>query len=498
MAAQRLWVTGLSWLLVGCNGSDGISPPLPPCTSGTPLALSIGAYQSIDPGRVSGCIVFPATASATEYLLVPQSATGTPNDSQSFQLVGSDLTPSTMASLVAAPEAAPTAVGPAERFHLFLRQAERSRAYPVPPQPQRAGGGQQAVQAAAQASPPPRRPFTPADSGVINSFKVCSDVRCRTSHTVDAALMKIGQHIAIYVDTAAPTPGLSQSDLDALRAVFDTRLYQIDTTAFGRESDIDHNGVVIVLMTNGVNELVKAADCSSGVVAGYFYGADIDPFWGPQFNNGEIFYALVPDPVPTLQSCSHTVAEVKRLVPVTFIHEFQHYLIGQYSADTSFEQRAVFTRKLDITSLTGPQNVATQTGQSFALVLERWALANWVSDLPGFTAPSELRYKMWRFRADYPLLRNRCPDPGTGVPPHRAIPAAFTLVPGVGAGSAVNLSGVLRAGSGTYLRVQQAAGETGFGLLFSNGSGGRLGGSLVGPLFHFPVAFNRLNVIRIQ
>jgi len=585
MAAQRLWVTGLSWLLVGCNGSDGISPPLPPCTSGTPLALSIGAYQSIDPGRVSGCIVFPATASATEYLLVPQSATGTPNDSQSFQLVGSDLTPSTMASLVAAPEAAPTAVGPAERFHLFLRQAERSRAYPVPPQPQRAGGVQQAVQAAAQASPPPRRPFTPADSGVINSFKVCSDVRCRTSHTVDAALMKIGQHIAIYVDTAAPTPGLSQSDLDALRAVFDTRLYQIDTTAFGRESDIDHNGVVIVLMTNGVNELVKAADCSSGVVAGYFYGADIDPFWGPQFNNGEIFYALVPDPVPTLQSCAHTVAEVKRLVPVTFIHEFQHmisynhhvlerhgdaeilwlneslshyaeelggrsvlpadtatfcsfvagdlsnsgtylqspqshflvdtagigdlanrgaywlflrYLIDQYSADTSFAQRAVFTRKLDITSLTGPQNVATQTGQSFALVLERWALANWVSDLPGFTAPSELRYKMWRFRADYPLLRNRCPDPGTGVPPHRAIPAAFTLVPGVGAGSAVNLSGVLRAGSGTYLRVQQAAGETGFGLLFSNGSGGRLGGSLVGPLFHFPVAFNRLNVIRIQ
>src|SRR5205807_7945503 len=89
---------------------------------------------------------------------------------------------------------------------LPIWQAERSRAYPVPPQPQRAGGGQQAVQAAAQASPPPRRPFTPADSGVINSFKVCSDVQCRTSHTVDAALMKIGQHIAMYVDTAAPTP----------------------------------------------------------------------------------------------------------------------------------------------------------------------------------------------------------------------------------------------------------------------------------------------------
>src|SRR5437879_7976120 len=117
MAAQRFWVTGLSVLPGGCNGSDVISPPLPPCTSGTPLALSIGAYQSIDPGRVSGCIVFPATASATEYLLVPQSATGTPNDSQSFRLVGSDLTPSTMASLVAAPDAAPTAGGHADRSH---------------------------------------------------------------------------------------------------------------------------------------------------------------------------------------------------------------------------------------------------------------------------------------------------------------------------------------------------------------------------------------------
>src|SRR5207244_12522989 len=95
---------------------------------------------------------------------------------------------------------------------------------------------------------------------------------------------------------------------------------------------------------------------------------------------------------------------------------FLRHLIDQYSAYTSFAQRAVFTRKLDITSLTGPQNVATQTGQSFALVLERWALANWVSDLPGFTAPSELRYKMWRFRAASPLLDKQWPALGMGVP----------------------------------------------------------------------------------
>src|SRR3989442_13535240 len=441
-------------------------------------------------------MVFPASASATEYLLVPQAASGTPNDTQSFKLQGSTLGPSAIATLLTTPETT-AALTPAERFNLFLRQAERNRIYPAPPQQPGA-----AIQPSVQALDT----LTPADSGTTRAFKVCGDLNCKTLPIVRATLMKLGQHIAIYVDSAAPQPGLSQSDLDALRAVFDTRLYQIDTTAFGRESDIDHNGVVIVLMTNGVNELVKAADCSSGVVAGYFYGADIDPFWGPQFNNGEIFYALVPDPVPTLQSCAHTVADVKRLVPVTFIHEFQHmisynhhvlerhgdaeilwlneslshyaeelggrsvlpadtatfcsfvagdlsnsgtylqspqshflvdtagigdlanrgaywlflrYLIDQYSADTSFAQRAVFTRKLDITSLTGPQNVATQTGQSFALVLERWALANWVSDLPGFATPAELQYKMWRFRADYGTLKTRCPSPplNTGALP---------------------------------------------------------------------------------
>src|SRR5438552_15001254 len=122
---------------------------------------------------------------------------------------------------------------------------------------------------------------------MINWLKESCYIAYDTVKSGDAARMKIGQHIALYVETAAPKPGLSQADLDALRAVFDTRLYEIDTTAFGRESDIDHNGVVIVLMTRTVNELVPAAECGGGAVIGYFYGADIDPFWGPRYNNGE-------------------------------------------------------------------------------------------------------------------------------------------------------------------------------------------------------------------
>src|SRR2546430_9932171 len=138
--------------------------------------------------------------------------------------------------------------------------------------------------------------------------------------------MKSGRHIAIYVDSAAPQPGLTQSDLDAMREVIETRLYVVDTLAFGRESDIDANHVVLVLMTNRVNRLVTAAECSTGgYVGGYFFGGDIDPYFRRFFNSAEIFYSIVPDPAATL-SCAHSVSEIKNSLPVTFVHEFQHMI----------------------------------------------------------------------------------------------------------------------------------------------------------------------------
>src|SRR5437867_537843 len=226
MGAKRLWLVGVSSLLAACQRGDGTGTTLPPCTGGTAVNLGVGAYQSIDPALTSGCTVFP-------------------------------------------PSASPAELSPADQFHLFLRQAERSRAYTAPPRQPRA-----TIQASLQG------PIPPSDSGTNRTFKVCGNLKCDSLPTVRATLMKLGQHIAIYVDSAAPQPGLSQIDLDTLRAVFDTRLYEIDTTAFGRESDIDANGVVIVLMTNKVNQLVTAADCTSkGFVAGYFFGADIDPFY---------------------------------------------------------------------------------------------------------------------------------------------------------------------------------------------------------------------------
>src|SRR5439155_5658962 len=96
----------------------------------------------------------------------------------------------------------------------------------------------------------------PPSVGDRRTFTVCSNLSCSSTTQVVARAKTVSTRLAIYVDSLAPANGLSQGALDSLGTLFDNQLYAIDTTAFGRESDIDGNGVVIVLMTNAVNKLV--------------------------------------------------------------------------------------------------------------------------------------------------------------------------------------------------------------------------------------------------
>jgi hypothetical protein len=397
--------------------------------------------------------------------------------------------------------------------------------------------------------------------GSARTFKVCANTDCRPPLTnVGAVARAVGAHIAIYIDTLAPSPGLSAADLDSLKMVFDTLLYPLDTTTFGHVSDIDANTVVIVLMTNQVNKLVSAAACNQtggSYIAGFFFPGDLDPGFSSSYNNGEIFYSIVADPAGTL-SCSHPLSEVKVATPRTFTHEFQHMInfvehvlvkgatspeegwldegLSKYAeeiagrsfgtSDPHFSQYAVdavvdgyeyllapghtpllvpadsgpvarvgaswlFTRyivdqfgnalpgKLVQTSLTGTANVAAQTGQPFDQTVTRWALANWVSDLPGFSAPSELQYTSWHFRGTFGALHTNYPG---------SFPLAYPLVPTTSAGSAINLSGTLHSGSGDYVRAMQPAGGAAFTLHF--GANGTTAVS--------PAVVPRLVVLRIR
>jgi hypothetical protein len=537
-------------LAVACSSDHVTTPPPTPCGTGvgTPISLGIGAYTVVDPATSSGCVQFAANASAsesTEYLVVAQSAAGTSGQTSPFRLQGGAAA-ATSAALIAA--VAPLARSQvAIDFDHHLRWMARTRSYPTVP-----GALRAAVPAAVVAAPP--------TVGSLRVFKVCGNLSCSTIKNVAAKVRVVGAHIAIYVDTLAPSGGLDSTALDSLKQVFDARLFPLDTLAFGGVSDIDSNSVVIVLMTNVVNALVSKAQCqgSGGAfVAGFFFAGDLDPTVATQFNHGEVFYSIVADPSGTL-SCAHSVAEVTSGTPVTFVHELQHmisfvqhvlvqggnteegwldeglskyaeelagrsYLPGNNAQFSNFVINDVFDayqylrapsaspllipedtgtlaeigaswlftrylvdqfgaslpRKLHQTTLVGSANVAAQTAQPFTTLVTRWALSNWVSDLPGFAPPSELQDTSWHFRTTFASLHAQDTTD---------FPLAYPLVPGAGAGSQISIGGMVTSGSGSYVRVFQPPQGAGFSLHFTRDGSAALSAALV----------PRLDIIRIR
>jgi hypothetical protein len=550
---RTVWVAAMSTVAVAaCVPLTG-PKTLGACgaSSAQPLSLVIGAYVSVDPASNAGCVALPANASivdSAEYLLVAQSASGVSGRSSPFLLQGGAgaLTASVTANAVAPPPP-PARLSTAQAFDRFLRRTAATGSYGAPPT---------TPGPAALLSPPLRA--GPPQVGDPRTFTVCANLTCSQFANVAATARTVGAHIAVYVDNLAPAGGLNSADLDTLTSLFDGRLYAIDTTAFGRESDVDGNGVVIVLMTGVVNSLVTAAQCnSSGYLAGFFLSADLAPTVRTHYNNGEVFYSVVADSGATL-SCAHSRAQVKQAVPGTFTHEFQHminfaqhvlvhggsaeegwldeglskyaeelaavsYLPGdpasfdrgvfddlldayQYLAATGTNPLLIpqdngtlaeigaswlFVRylvdqfgnslplRLEQSVRTGSANVAAGTRQPYVTVVTRWALANWVSGLPGFAAPPELTYLSWDFRATFASLHAQDAFD---------FPLPFPLAPPAGAGTAASLNGTLMAGSGMYDRALQGPGASGFTVLF------RANGTTPLPAAIAP----RLSVIRIR
>lgn len=322
----------LAGLASGCGGgSTGPTPnpqtlptPSVACASTTPLQLAVGQHLIIDPASSRGCLRLPpADANGAKYLMVLASTTPVRSSSgvQGPYLLrasspgGVAAGPSEDAGAAAAPGQTSGRVSVAAAFDAALREREREALAEA-----RARGGLVAAPPIAGAAP---------TLGEIKSFKVCTNLQCSAFGNVAATARFVGQHVAIFLDNTVPTASpLQDEDLTELGVAFDTFHYGIDTTAFGRESDIDGNGVVLILMTDAVNDLTP--DCTNGRVIGYFYGGDL--LGGVNSNNTEIFYTLVPAP-QTAQCAAATRRQVVENLKPTLIHEFQHMI--------SFNQHAL-------------------------------------------------------------------------------------------------------------------------------------------------------------
>jgi hypothetical protein len=303
MRNARLVVLLAAGGLPACDASGPSRLPAISCEGVSPLSLAVGDHLVFDPTSSGNCVrLAPLDA---EYVVAALSASGSETStgvSGNYTLAGGD---DAFVSAMAATRRA--AAGnpdfPAE-FHARLRAREREIASDPAFKPV-------TVKRANRAIPPVL--------GTKRTFKVCRTGSCTDFVDVPATAVYSGRSGVVFLDDSVPTGGYTPAEIDSAGRLFDEQLYPIDTTAFGRESDVDGNGVVLILLTDQVNQL--STTCGL-YVTGYFFGLDLMD--DPHSNRGEVFYGMVPN--TSGSGCTVPKSFARRTLPPTFIHEFQHMI----------------------------------------------------------------------------------------------------------------------------------------------------------------------------
>lgn len=307
-------------LTVACSSDPGNDingrTDLSSCTatSTIPISLAVGESRTIDVTHQGNCILLPASSSAQEYVVVAYSGYGISNSSGTYApyALQSMIDTSTAASALGADlrpllPAGATPSSPAQ-FELNLRRAERELA-------------QSPLRRLGAVSLPPAAPPAVGDR---DSFNVCASTACTAFTRVGATVKYAGNPGVIYLDDhqVAGAETFDAADLQNFGELFDNYLYATDTTAFGRESDINNDQHVAILVTPAVNRLTT--DCTNGRIIGYSFSNDLIPF-SPGSNAREMFYTITTSPA-TQQCGAVTRASALEALPPTLIHELQHMI----------------------------------------------------------------------------------------------------------------------------------------------------------------------------
>jgi hypothetical protein len=297
------------------NDINGVTD-LSSCTGANtiPISLAVGRSRTIDVTLQGDCILLPASSSAQEYVVVAYSGYGISNSSGTYApyALQSTIDNPTAANafgadLILASRAAATPSSPGQ-FELNLRRAERELAH----SPLRRLGA---------VSLPPAAPPAVGDR---DSFNVCASTACTTFTRIGATVKYAGNPGVIYLDDhqVAGAEAFGAADLQHFGELFDNYLYATDTTAFGRESDVNNDQHIAILMTPAVNNLTT--DCTNGRIIGFTFSNDLIPF-SQGSNAREMFYTITTSPA-TAQCKAVTRASALEAVPPTLIHELQHMI----------------------------------------------------------------------------------------------------------------------------------------------------------------------------
>ncbi|MBV5324501.1 MAG: IPT/TIG domain-containing protein [Rhodospirillaceae bacterium] len=154
-----------------------------------------------------------------------------------------------------------------------------------------------------------------------------------TFDSVRTRVVYVGPKLIIMEDSLSPLAGTMDSEYQAIGAEFDRDMYGY-LSNFGDplvlDSQTDDNGRVIAIFSKKVNDYTVGSGGSLlGFVTSCDFSPQVDPVPAnacPPSNEGEYFYAFVPNPSGTGNG-NWSLVDWRHYVRGTLLHEFKHVVM---------------------------------------------------------------------------------------------------------------------------------------------------------------------------
>ncbi len=388
----------------------------------TQRTLGIGQSMLLTSQAEVACNEFAATGG--RYLVTAFNYSTNPNARISFQLLGASQAAGVQSAMGALPPPAPPVVGPLrsvaealDRQRLAIGHAavlreniqrlERSPrvARKLSDRRVRARQGRDKVSAASQqayanvAAADPVPPPNVGDKMWKRMRRNFSDAN--TFDSVRVRVVYVGPKLIILEDTTNALAGTLDAEYQAVGAEFDQKRFGFLASfgdPLGVDSLTDNNGRVVAIFSKKVNEYQIG---SGGNLLGFVTSCDFypqtdpDPNYAcPTSNEGEYFYAFVPNPGGI--RATYTVDQWKRYVRGTIIHEFKHVVM--------FVQRII--AEADFFEETWLEEATAQVASEL-----------WARSVYGFGQRTDITWDGGP-ACDYATVSASCPDPVEAIGHH--------------------------------------------------------------------------------
>lgn len=267
--------------------------------------LALGEIETFDINSASATLDFTEATADDEYLLVINATDTTPS-TYSLRLTGDSLATLSLGTQDVEQDTQPGDA--ASQFHQLMRESETLF---------RESGNYEEVTVSDQAGLQATLKI-----GDEKSFRVLSSLNSITAYKdVTATLKFASDNLAIYLDLSSGST-LSDSALEKLASEFADIALPLERGLFGRESDINADGRITILMSCVLNQMGS----SGGIVTGFFFPGDLyqRSTVNPVSNAQEILYTMVPDPEGKCGTPVSVDFAIKNILPGVLAHEYQH------------------------------------------------------------------------------------------------------------------------------------------------------------------------------